>query len=140
MIHLLIALLTMPPLPAAELVARNPREARTLRRIAKRESYLTPISIHAGDSHLGRSAWEKAVKAGILWPTTCPFHRQGSDAREWATRGSWGHMAAYAMQYLPCLPPWVLDIPIISAWVAQKRLDRARQRGAPQALRAWAGV
>ena len=49
-------------------------------------------------------------------------------------------MAAFAMQYLPCLPPWVLDIPVVSAKVALDRLDVARGPDSTRALRAWAMI
>lgn len=141
MLSLVLALLLMSPAQAARFVPTvmgRPGEAVVLRRIAKRESWLVRVGIHERDRWSTRWAWHNAVSAGYLRPSVCPFHRRG--AGWWGTRGAWGHVAAFAAQYLPCLPPWVLDIPVVSAWVAMQRLRVARGRSAPRALRAWAGV
>jgi hypothetical protein len=150
MLALLVWLLILGPREAAHVVA-NPEDAQVLRAITYRESRGRWLSRHKADQRprgwqgdgdraarrVGSRAWARAVQAGLLDPGTCPFHERG-DARDWSTRGSWGHVAAYAMPYLPCLPPAVLDLPIVSAWVAAKRLRRARRPGAPPALRRWA--
>jgi hypothetical protein len=149
---LLLWLLTLGPMEAADLVADG-EDARTLWAIAYRESRGRWLGRHKVDhrprgwrgngsraAHLvGSRAWTRAVQAGLLRPDRCPWHDRG-DPRDWSTRGSWGHVAAYAMPYLPCLPPAALDLPVVSAMVAHKRLRRARGPGAPQALRRWAMI
>lgn len=106
----------------------SPGDVGTLRAIAYRESRGRWLGRHKVD-HRPRGWKGNGSRAA---------RRVGS--RDWSTRGSWGHVAAYAMPYLPCLPPRVLDLPIVSAWVAAKRLRRARRPGAPPALRRWATV
>ena len=148
MLAFLLWLLTRGPYESAHLVA--PDDAPTLRAIAYRESRGRWLGRHKADERpqgwtgdgdqaarrVGGRAWARAVQAGILRPDRCPFHQRG-DARDWSTRGAFGHVAAYAMPYLPCLPPQVLDIPIVSALVAARRLAVARRPGAPRALRRW---
>ena len=44
-------------------------------------------------------------------------------AREWGPRGPHGHVPAHALKHLPrCSPPWVLDLPVVSGYVAARRL------------------
>lgn len=46
-------------------------------------------------------------------------------------------MAAFAVPYIGCVPPEVLDVPIVSALVAIERIDMADAGGAPASLRRW---
>lgn len=121
----------------AALAVGRPELGPRLVRICRRESRCQPIGIHDIDARLGRAAWRNAVRAGALDPAGCPWHRRGAPSR-WSTRGSWGTMAAFTLRYLGgCLPPWVLDIPLVGALAAALRLDAARSSRVP-ALRRWA--
>jgi hypothetical protein len=153
MLVLLLSLLLASPFDSAHLVAADEDEAAALAMIAHRESRGLWIRRHKADERprgwegngdlaahwVGARAWAKAVLVGDLDPARCRWHDRG-DARDWSTRGAFGHVAAYALKYLPCSPPWVLDVPVVSAWVAVQRLRVARRRHAPPALRRWAGI
>lgn len=111
---------------AGAVLAGRPGEADRLLEIARRESGMALVGVHELDSR-----WSRRVR-----PSTCDVHRGG-----WSTRGSHGQMAAYAMAYLPkwlrC-SPWVLDIPLVSAWVAARRVTSPRCRSVAR-CRSWAG-
>lgn len=50
-------------------------------------------------------------------------------ASSFVVRPPHGHAAAFAVGYLgPCVAPEALDVPIVSAWAAAKRLAALRQR------------
>lgn len=139
MFALLLSLLLASPSEAVHIVTADPLDRETLLTIVHRESRGLRLRRHKADERppgwegngslaahwVGARAWSKAVQVGDLEPHRCPFHDRG-DARDWSTRGAFGHVAAYAMPYLPCSPPWVLDVPIVSAWVAVLRLRVAR--------------
>jgi len=131
-----LSLITMEPREAADLFPHS----RQLKKICYRESRCSRIGIHDIDRRLGRTAWKKAVKVGILDPETCVFHRQREDMSEWSTSGPWGMIRAYSLRYLPepCAPPEVLDIPYVAAYVASKRYKAAKRKSAPAALKRWA--
>lgn len=134
---LIVWLLALTPAQAIRVVTQDAWERRDLRAIGWRESRLERLGVHPGDAWVGSRAWRSAVRVGRLDPQACPLHRRG-DPRRWATRGSWGQIAAYAVPYLPgCWPPWALDVPVVGAWVAVRRLRRARRRDATRGLRAW---
>lgn len=153
MFGLLIAVLFCSPPAAARLVAMGHEpDQRALLAIQYRESRGRWISRHKVDHrphgwrgngsaaawHVGSRAWIRAVQVGLLDPGRCRHHERG-DARDWSTRGAFGHVAAYGLPYVPgCWPPWVLDLPIVSAWVARERLAVARRPWAPPALKRWA--
>lgn len=154
MIALLAWLLLSGPAQAARLVAwDSPRDQAVLFRIQHRESRDRWVGRHKldhrprgwqGDGSMaayrvGSRAWASAVQVGRLDPAGCRWHDRG-DARDWSTRGAFGHVAAYAIPYLGCWPPWVLDLPLVSAWVARRRLAYARKPWAPPALKRWAGL
>lgn len=92
----------------------------TLVKICDRESagkWCTFTRVHAGDSAVSSRVWAKAARVGWLDPQ-CQPHEEG----EYATRGVHGMMAGYSLRHLPrCTPPWVLDIPLVSAYVATVR-------------------
>lgn len=76
-----------------------------------------------------------------LDPEACELHRGGAPER-WGIRGPHGHAAAFAVRYLgPCVAPEALDVPIVSAWTAARRLavlrDRFGRRTAPARGHAW---
>jgi len=105
---------------AASLVNR-PEIAGDLVKICQRESRCKPISQHAIDSWAAPRVYEKQVARNKLNPL-CQFKEQG-----WSTRGSFGLIAAYHIDYLPdvpCLPPQVFDVPLFSAIVAAKKYTR----------------
>ena len=73
--------------------------------------------MHEIDRHLSSIGWRGQVSLGHLDPECQPY-RDG----QWATRGAWGLSAASHWNYLPpCYPPEVLDIPIVSAWIAAQK-------------------
>jgi hypothetical protein len=143
---LILTALLLPPLPAARIAARAldvPEKA--LVRIVLRESQGVRVGIHERDAWASDIVYRKAVRAGWLDPQSCPFHREeptgagregpsGLAAKagvprigRWSTRGAAGLMAAYNLRWLgpvACAPPWVLDVPIVSA-VASARRYRA---------------
>jgi hypothetical protein len=153
MIALLLMFISMVPLGPREVVpvvTDSTVERRALLAIAWRESRLRPIARHKVDHkpkgwrgdglaaarRVGRRAWQRAVARGLLDPTCQPL----GEPADWSSRGAWGQVAAYALPYLPaCWPPWALDVPLVSAWVAVQRLRVARRPWAPRALRRWAG-
>lgn len=78
------------------------------------------VGIHAIDEHLSSRGYRSQVRLGHLRPWCQPYQSSA-----WATRGSWGLSAASHWEYLPpCYPPWVLDIPIVSAVVAARKYRR----------------
>jgi hypothetical protein len=150
MLAWLLLLLFLGPREAVPVVTERTAEREALLSIAWRESRRNAIGRHKVDAvprgwtgnglraarRVGRRAWVRAVQRGLLDPTCQPL----GEPSNWSTRGAWGHVAAYAVPYLPaCWPPWSLDVPVVSAWVAVKRLRVARRPWAPRALRRWAG-
>lgn len=153
MLALTLWLLTLGPREAVMVATQDPAERRDLLAIGWRETRLQRAGVHKVDlvprgwdgpgrtitQAVGARAWARAAQAGALRPW-CPWHDRG-DPSQWSTRGSWGLVAAYSVPYLPgCWPTWSLDVPLVSAWVAVQRLRRAREPGAPRALRRWAGA
>ena len=150
MLTLLLFFLSLSPRSVVPVVTDSTTERRALLAIGWRESRLRPIARHkvdhapkgwSGDGlrvarRVGRRAWLRAVQRGLLDPACQPL----GEPADWSSRGAWGQVAAYAVPYLPpCSPPWVLDVPLVSAWVALQRLRFARRPWAPRALRIWAG-
>lgn len=123
----LLALLLLPPVPASHLgaaLAGYPDLGPTLAAITRRESSGQWVSIHPGDSWAAPHAWRGALARGWL-SSSCGWH---SSPDGMSTRGSFGLIASYSLRHLglPCLPPWVLDVPIVSAFVAAKRAGSKR--------------
>ena len=137
MTKLLLWVLTLTPRDAAKFV--EPK----LEPICHRETRCTAKGIHKIDGWLGKRAWQYAMRAKIL-DANCPFHALGDNPSRWSTSGPFGMLRAYSIQYLPkplqCLPPEVLDIPIVAAYVAKRRFEAAHRRGATRALRRWANL
>jgi hypothetical protein len=127
-IGILIAALTLPPVPAARLAARIfGAPAPELVHITRRESSGRWIGVHPRDASLSALVWRKAVAARWLDPNRCEHHRYA--AGQWHTRGAFGLSAAYNLRYLPgCWPPEVLDVPIVSAIVATRKWKRVCER------------
>ena len=110
----LLGFLLAPPKPVARMAFGE------LAHVCERESRCLPVGIHARDAHHGRVAYRKAVARGWLDPEGCIWHH-GSPER-FSTRGQAGMIAAYTLRHLPgCLPPEVLDLPIVSAIAAHRR-------------------
>lgn len=112
-----------------------------LRRICHRESVgpgagaCRPVRVHAIDLKFSARAWRKSVAVGWLDPECQPL-----DAGPWSTRGSWGLFAAYHARFLPaCSPAWLFDVPLVSAYVAAKKLEghcaRREERRHPASTR-----
>lgn len=82
-----------------------------------------PISIHAGDIAASLPAYGRAVRSGRLAPDRCAAHAaRGEVPGHWSTRGAHGLMAAYQVFRLgTCLPPEVLDVPLLSALAAGRK-------------------
>jgi len=137
---LIIRLLSLDPAPAARVVsiaAGIPEAAPALIEICHRESRCSRIGLHARDAWTSTRAYRRAVRAGKLHSWCQPPHHS-----DWGSRGAWGLMAAYHLDALgaPCLPPQVLDIPIVSAWVALDKLADTCAQSAPPSYRArWRG-
>lgn len=95
--------------------------AAILKKICWRESRCRRLGTHSIDQKFSKSVWNKMVRRGILRPESCPFHR---NPYEWSTSGPYGLMRAYHWPYIGslCLPPQVLDIPLVATWVALKKL------------------
>jgi hypothetical protein len=152
MLALLLWLVTLDPRAAVLVVTPDPGERAQLMAIGWRESRLRAVGRHKVDAvprgwtgpglararTVGARAWARAVQRRLLDPGACPLQARGEPS-SWSTRGPWGLVAAYSVPYLPgCWPPWALDVPLVSAWVARQRLRAAGRRGAPRALRRWA--
>ena len=104
-----------------EMVHQNKQHSEILKKICFRESRCSRIGRHKIDQKFSAALWKKIVRKKILRPATCPFHRR---ADRWSTSGPYGLMRAYHWKYIhsPCLPPSVLDIPLIATWVAYTKL------------------
>lgn len=132
----LLGLLVMGPEQAAYVAgAATGADSRTLVRICQRESRCRRIGIHEGDAWVGEVAYRRAREREWL-PGWCPLHKDARP-RRYATRGSWGQVAAYTLRGW-CLPPEVLDIPLVGAFFAAERLLRVRRGRALPAGERWA--
>lgn len=137
---LLWGLLSIPPAQAAHVAgAALDVDGDRLRAICLRESRCQPVGVHEGDAWLGARAWQRASSRGAL-PQWCPWYRDRGEARRWATRGSWGLVAAYSIHELGCWPPELLDVPIVGAFAAAVRLRKVQDGRALPATDRWAGT
>lgn len=110
-------------IPLGAWLAGHPEWTPTLERICARESNLQPIGVHPGDAGRSLAVWRDAVRVGWVDPECQPHRRHA-----WSTRGIAGTMAAYTVRHLPipCMPPAVLDIPIVAAYAATLRAHDRR--------------
>lgn len=103
-------------------LAGEPDLGPRLVEVARRESRLELVSVHAVDSQ-----WSARVRP------------PGCSGDGWSTRGAHGMMAAYALPHLPralrC-SPWVLDLPLVSAYAAARRARSWQCRQHPR-RRSW---
>lgn len=99
-------------------LAGHPEFGGEIVAIARRESRLQLVSVHARDA-----AWSRAVRP------------EGCTGSGYATRGVHGQFAARALEHLPswcrCWPVLV-DVPLVSAYTATKR---AKSKRCSQVLR-----
>lgn len=121
---LLIALARIafdPPLATVvgTLLAGEPRLARELLAICRRESHCRAVRAHVRDMQAGPIMFKKAMARGWL-SEACIWH--GGDRHRYSTRGVHGISAAYSLRFVGvCLPPEALDIPLVSAYAAARR-------------------
>jgi len=110
----------LSPSHSATLVAilwGRPEIADDLRAICHRESRCQRVSVHERDAWISDREWRGQVKLGHLDPECQPWAPEA-----WATRGAWGLSAGAHWAYLPpCYPPWVFDLPLVSAAVAAQK-------------------
>lgn len=115
---------------AAALLHGDPELASRLVAICERESGCRAIGVHRCDAHRSRAAWSDAVaNMRSLDPEACGWH--ALDAGPWSTSGPWGAMRAYSLPHLGCWPAWSLDIPIVGAIAAIRRMR------SPRCARVW---
>ncbi len=138
MLRLLALILTLPPEPAAWIAAaahgRIDLAPRAVE-ICRRESGCTAIGIHPGDQGRSAQVWAMAARVGRVDPR-CQDAGDG-----WSTRGAWGIMPGFYLHRLgiPCLPPWAMELPIISAIIAIDMLKGAERARPGSPLRRWSG-
>ena len=137
MTGLLLALLTLDPVPAAYVAAwYHGIPASQLLAICRRESRCQRVGAHETDRDL--DGYGGQVRLGHL-DATCQRH--GGRPYRWTTRGAWGLSAASHWQYMPrCYQPEWFDVPLVSAFVAAARYrDRCglgtRDRWCPRRVR-----
>lgn len=124
MLALLLTAVLDPRLaiPLGAALAGHPEWAPELERICARESNLQPIGIHPEDAGRSLAVWREAVRVGWVDPA-CQPHRHHA----WSTRGIAGTMAALTVHHVgTCLPPWVLDVPLVAAFAATRRAHDRR--------------
>ena len=129
MIGLIVAglLAALSPESATRLACaleRYPDCAEVLQ-LVKVESRGQAVGVHT--EHASRVSgavfWRRAVERGLLHPERCAEHQQTDGGHGWGPRGAHGHVGAYAVVYLgDCAGPELLDIPLVSAIVAIRRL------------------
>ena len=108
---------------AGAALAGEPELGPVLVEVARRESGLSLVGIHAIDSQ-----WSERVR-----PKSCP------SGPGWSTRGAHGAMAAYSIRWLPSAfrcSPWVIDLPIVSAYASARRAASWQCRQHPR-CRSW---
>lgn len=105
-------------------LAGDPELGPVLVDVARRESQLQLVGVHARDAR-----WSRHVRP------------RGCDGDGWSTRGVHGLMAGYSMRHLPIgrCSPWLLDVPLVSAYVATRRARSRACRAAPR-CRSWLSV
>lgn len=140
----LARLLELGPVEASIAGARLvgvPGLASELLDICESESRCSPVGIHRGRMRRvgGREFYRRARAKQLL--DDCPAHALG-DGERWGIRGAHGLAAAYSVHWLgTCIPPEVLDIPLMSAIVTARRLgdlsSRYRRRTAEARAHAW---
>lgn len=73
--------------------------------------------------------WRKAVAAGWLRPERCASHQATDGGAGFGIRGAHGLAAAYSVHVLgECVAPEAIDVPLLSAVAAIRRLRVLAQR------------
>lgn len=129
---------------AARLLGARDLEPELLR-LVEVESRGVRVGVHTRHAprRPGRVFWDRAVAARWLRPDLCDEHMRGpGDAAGWGIRGVHGHAAAYAVRYLgECVPAAAIDVPLLSAVAAVRRLRELERRyglrDAASRARAW---
>lgn len=119
----------------------QPDLAQELAWICRRESHCQLTGLHDADSWAGPRMFANAMRVGWL-DSQCRFHR--GDPQRFSTRGVHGLSAAYSLRFLgDCLPPEILDVPMLSAIAAARRARaQCRHHGActsAERHRMWIG-
>jgi hypothetical protein len=128
MIALFLKIIFEPRLAAhaASFLVGAPELGEALENICERESHCKIVLSHVGDAWASR--WVR--------PDECA----GVHAN-FSTWGSFGLMAGYSLHHLPepfqC-SPWILSLPLVSAYVAAKRSIAPRCRQVLR-CRSWRG-
>jgi hypothetical protein len=126
---ILASLFWLDPKPAARMVAPG------LESVCSRESRCQRVGVHEADRWMERIVHQRALERGLL-QSWCPWHRSPEGM---ATRGAWGTVAAYTLHHLgPCLPPSVLDVPILGALAARRRAESEACSRHPRCV-SWRG-
>lgn len=131
LLALILRALALDPVEACAAGARgagHPELAAEVLAICRTETAgCRRVGVHRGHVPRVPGATFRRAASG-LDPEACELHRGGAPER-WGIRGPHGHAAAFAVGYLgPCVAPEALDVPIVSAWAAAKRLAALRQR------------
>jgi len=101
------------------LIVGAPELAPELVGICRRESHCRWVGVHPADAWAGRLMQRKALQVGWL-DRRCHHHLGAGD--RYSTHGVHGLSAAYSLRFIPaCVPPEILDIPLVSAVVAARR-------------------
>lgn len=138
--HLLASISPEASASIVAMVKGHPGMGDELVAICRRESRCSAVKVHERDAKFSDRVYRKASAVGWLDPR-CQADRPG----QWSTRGAFGLMAAYNLRWLPgrCLPPEVLDVPLVSAWAASEKLEaycgrRRRREVVHPSLASWA--
>lgn len=141
----LLQLLQLDPLEATIAAARlagAPGWTSELLDLVAAESRGVAVGIHTG--HVRRVGGERffraATRAGVIDPAGCEHHAEGG--ARWGIRGAHGLAAAYSVAHLgTCVAPEAIDVPLLSALAAVRRLQVLEQRyglrSRPERARAW---
>ena len=107
----------------------EPQLGRELVATCRRESHCRLVGAHEQDASTGAVMRRKAMAVGWL-DAECPWH--AGEGYRFSTRGPYGMSAAYTLRFVGrCLPPEVLDLPIVSAVAAARRMQaQCRDHGA----------
>lgn len=103
----------------------RPRLGREAAAIARRESRCREVGQHAHDLWAAERMHAKAERHDYIHPAWCPWHEEPV-----GVIGPHGLAYEYTVRYLPlsCVPPWVLDTAVGSAWAALLRMRALCER------------
>lgn len=141
----LLQLLMLDPVEATIAAARlagAPGWTSELLDLMEIESRGVQVGLH--DRHAprigGSRFFRRAVAARVIDPAGCRHHKEGGP--RWGIRGVHGLAAAYSVQHRgACVAPEAIDVPLLSALAAVRRLRllerRYGLRTRPERMRAW---